>query len=219
MGELISEIFPFENGREVTVYLPERPVKAILYSGDGQLLSKWGFDLERDDLPSTMIVGVHRHVNETLRLHEYSPNFDPVRFKAHEDFLIEGVRTWVNSSFGINLPDVRTAAYGVSAGGELALALGIRHSNIFDAVFSASPGAGYKPTDDIISTMPSTYLVAGIQEPFFLENATRWATALQENGREVTLKERHAGHDETMWRAELPKMLTWAFHNKNEVGS
>ena len=57
MGELISETFPFDGGRQVTVYVPTRPVEAILYCGDGQLLPMWGADLERDDLPSTMIVG------------------------------------------------------------------------------------------------------------------------------------------------------------------
>jgi hypothetical protein len=34
-----------------------------------------------------MIVGVHRLADETLRLHEYSPGFDPERFTAQEEFL------------------------------------------------------------------------------------------------------------------------------------
>lgn len=59
--------------------------------------------------------------------------------------------------------------------------------------------------------MPATYLVAGTQEPFFLENARRWADALRDNGTEVVFEERDAGHDGAMWRAELPKMVTWAF--------
>ena len=211
MGELVSETFPFDGGRQVTIYVPTRPVEMILYCGDGQLLPRWGTDLERDDLPSTMIVGVHRLDDETLRLHEYSAKFDPAKFKAHEDFLIDDVRLWVSSEFNANLPRDRTVAYGVSASGELALALGVRHPNIFGAVFSASPGAGYKPTDEMIDTMPPTYLVAGIQEPFFLENARRWANALSDKGNEVILAKRDAGHNDAMWRAELPKMVVWAF--------
>ncbi|MBO0795101.1 MAG: hypothetical protein J2P36_29710, partial [Ktedonobacteraceae bacterium] len=35
---------------------------------------------------------------------------------------------------------------GVSAGGELALALGLRHPDVYGAIFCASPGGGYKPT-------------------------------------------------------------------------
>ena len=59
MGELVSETFPYDGGRQVTVYVPARPVQVILYCGDGQLITKWGADLETMDLPSTMIVGVH----------------------------------------------------------------------------------------------------------------------------------------------------------------
>lgn len=211
MSELVSQTFPFDGGRQVTVYVPTRPVEAILYCGDGQLLPTWGVDLEQDNLPATMIVGAHRLADETLRLHEYSANFDPTRFKAHKNFLLDDVRSWVTTTFDVNLPRERTASYGVSASGELALALGVRHPSIFGAVFSASLGAGYKPTDEMIPTMPPTYLVAGTQEPFFLENAKRWADALRNNDKKVIFEERDAGHDDVMWRAELPKMIAWAF--------
>ena len=125
--------------------------------------------------------------------------------------MINDIRPWVSSKFNINPPRERTVAYGVSAGGELALALGVRHPNIFGAVFSASPGAGYKPTNKIRDKMPPTYLVAGIQEPFFLDSAIRWADTLRSNGNEVVLEKRDAGHDDVMWREELPKMIAWTF--------
>lgn len=217
MGELLTENFPFDGGRQVTVYVPAQRVEAILFCGDGQLLPLWGADLEQDNLPSTMIVGVHRLADETLRLHEYSAKFDPARFKAHENFLIEDVRSWVNSTFALNLPHERTAAYGVSASGELALAMGVRHPDIFGAVLSASPGAGYRPTDEMTNAMPPTYLVAGSQEPFFLVNAIRWADALRKGGHKVLLEERDAGHEDVMWRAELPKMVAWAFPSDSDA--
>lgn len=211
MGDIVTETFPFDGGRQVTVYVPTRSVEIVLYCGDGQLLPPWGPDLEPDYLPSTMIVGVHRLPDETLRLHEYSAKFDPPRFKAHEDFVVEDLRSWVNSTFTLNLNREHTVAYGVSASGEFALAMGVRHPDIFGAVFSASPGAGYRPTDEIIDEMPPTYLVAGTQEPFFLENAARWADALRKGRHRVVLEERDAGHDDVMWRTELPKMVAWAF--------
>ena len=99
-----------------------------------------------------MIVGVHRLADETLRLHEYSPGFDPERFAAHEKFFVEDVRRWARSRFGVALPAERTAVFGVSAGGELALAIGLRHPDIYGAVFCASPGAGYRPP----GVMPSS---------------------------------------------------------------
>jgi hypothetical protein len=35
--------------------------------------------------------------------------------------------------------------------------------------------------------VPRTYLVAGTLEPFFLENATRWAVALRDAGADVVI--------------------------------
>jgi enterochelin esterase-like enzyme len=158
-----------------------------------------------------MIVGVHRAVDETLRLHEYSPQFDPERFAAHEKFFVEDVGAWARSRFGVTLPSERTAVFGVSAGGELALALGLRHPELYGAIFSASPGAGYRPPDAMPSGLPRTYLVAGTLEPFFLNNAVWWAAALRDATADVVMSERAAGHDEEMWRREFPLMIQWAF--------
>ena len=75
----------------------------------------------------------------------------------------------------VALPADRIAVFGVSAGGELALAIGLRHPDVYGAVFCASPGAGYRPPGVMPGPIPRAYLVAGTLEPFFLENATRWA--------------------------------------------
>ena len=210
-GEIVSETFNYDDGRQVTVYVPPAPPEAIVFAGDGQLISQWGETLEAADLPPTMIVGAHRVADETLRLHEYSPKFDPERFAAHERFFVGAVGAWVRSRFGVTLPTARTAVLGVSAGGELALALGLRHPDRYGAIFSASPGGGYQPPDVMPSSLPRTYLVAGTQEPFFLENATRWADALRAADAVVVLSERVAGHDDAMWREEFPLMVAWAF--------
>jgi len=61
------------------------------------------------------------------------------------------------------------------------------------------------------SRIPRTYLVAGSLEPFFLENATRWAAALRDSGADVVLSERAASHGSALWRAEFPLMVAWAF--------
>ena len=210
-GELITEAFDYDDGRQVTVYLPPVPPEAIVFAGDGQMISQWGRLLEATDVPSTLIVGVHRAVDETLRLHEYSPGFDPERFAAHENFFVEDVRTWVRSRFGLTLSAERTAVFGVSARGELALALGLRHPELYGAIFSASPGAGYRPPGVLPSRLPRTYLVAGSLEPFFLDNAARWAAALRGSTAHVVMRERVAGHNDEMWREEFPLMIRWAF--------
>jgi enterochelin esterase-like enzyme len=210
-GELITETFEYDGGRQVTVYLPPEPPEAVVFAGDGQLIAQWGGALEAGDLPPTMIVGAHRSDDEMLRLHEYSSTFDPVRFAAHESFFVEDVRRWTAARFAVALPAERTAVFGVSASGELALAVGLRHPDVYGAIFCASPGAGYRPPEAVPRSMPRTYLVAGTLEPFFLENARRWAIALRDVDADVVMTERVGSHGDAFWREELPLMVAWAF--------
>ena len=107
-------------------------------------------------------------------------------------------------------PD-RTAVCGASASGEFSLAMGLRHPDVFGAVFSASPGAGYRPPEVLPSPLPRTYLVAGTREPFFLENARPWSEALEDAGADVVLAERDGDHGDPFWAEELPAMVDWAF--------
>jgi enterochelin esterase-like enzyme len=210
-GELVSETFEYDGGRDVTVYVPPEPPEAVVFAGDGQVISQWGSVLEAADVPSTMIVGAHRSADETLRLHEYSPGFDPDRFAAHEKFFVEDVRQWVRTRFGVALAADRTAVFGVSASGELALALGLRYPDRYGAIFCTSPGAGYRPPDVMPGLIPRTYLAAGTLEPFFLKNAARWADALRGAGADVVLRERPGSHGGEFWQEEFPLMVTWAF--------
>jgi len=210
-GEFVTETFDYDGGRQVTVYVPPDQPEAVVFAGDGQMVSQWGGVLEAADVPSTLIVGVHRSVDETRRLQEYSPRFDPERFAAHERFFVEDVRRWTRARFGIAMPAGRTAVSGVSAGGELALAQGLRHPDVYGAVFCASPGAGYRPPAVMPSPLPRAYFVAGTLEPFFHENATRWAVALREAGADVVMTERVGSHGGAFWRREFPLMVAWAF--------
>jgi enterochelin esterase-like enzyme len=211
-GEFVTETLPdYDGGRQVTVYVPPNPPVAIVFAGDGQAISQWGRVLEATSLPSTMIVGVHGLSDERARLHEYSPVFDADRFAAHEQFFVRDVRQWVGSRFEVALPPTRTAVFGYSAGGELALALGLGHPDVYGVVLSGSPGGGYQPTGTMPSSLPRVYLFAGTLEPFFLDNANRWAVALREAGADVVMKEREVSHGASSWRDVFPLMLEWAF--------
>ena len=214
-GELVTEAFSYDGGRQVTAYLPPVPPEAVVFAGDGQLISQWGVVLEAAGVPPTMIVGTHRLDDEMLRLHEYSPVFDAERFAAHETFFVEDVRQWARSRFGVALPAERTAVLGVSASGELALAMALRHPDIYGAVFCASPGGGYRPPAVMSNSLPRAYLVAGTLEPFFLENATRWAVALRDAGADVVMTERIGSHGDPFWREEFPLMVAWAFGGRD----
>lgn len=212
-GELVTETFDYDGGRRARVYLPPDPPEAVVFAGDGQLISQWGGHLETVDVPPTMIVGAYRtdDPDEMARIQEYSPSFNPERFAEHERFFVADLGRWVRSRFGVTLPADRTAVCGVSAGGEFSLAMGLRHPDIYGAVFSASPGGGYRPPGVLARPLPRTYLVAGTQEPFFLDNAMRWAHALRDAGADVVLTQRVGGHGGRFWEAEFPLMVRWAF--------
>ena len=209
-GELVTETFDYDGGRAVSVYVPMEPAEAVVFAGDGQLIAPWGADVAAAGGPATMVVGAHRLADEMLRLHEYSPGFDPERFAAHERFLVDEVRGWVQSRFGVALPRDRTFAHGVSASGELALALAIRRPDIFGAVLCASPGGGYRPPEAMPSPLPRAYLTGGTEEAWFYENAARWAEALRAAGADVVLTEREGTHGGPFWRTEFPLMVAWA---------
>ncbi len=209
--ELVTETFGYDGGRAVTVYLPPGAPEAVVFAGDGQGVSRWSRSLEAAGGPPVMIVGVHGLAEEMPRLQEYSPVFDADRFAAHERFFVDDVGRWTRTRFGVEFPAARTAVFGASAGGELALALGLRHPDTYGAILCGSPGAGYQPAGDLPAAIPRTYLVAGSREPFFLANATRWAAALRDAGADVVLRERDAGHGPALWRAEFPLMVAWAF--------
>lgn len=217
-GEFITETLEYDGGRQVTAYVPAAAAEAVVFAGDGHLVPSWAAALEAADLPPTMIVGAHRLEDETLRLHEYSPGrstaefaFDPHRFAAHEKFFVEDVRRWAATRLDVGLPAGRTAVFGISAGAELALAMGLRRPDIYGAVLCASPGAGYQPSAPLPGRLPRTYFVAGTGEPFFLANATRWADALREAGGDVVMAERAGSHGNALWEHEFPLMVAWAF--------
>ena len=207
----MTETLDYDGGRQVTVYVPLAPPESLVFAGDGGWhTSRLGDVLEAANLPSTMIVGVHGPADDNARLQEYLPAFDAKRFEAYERFFVDDVRQWVRSRFGIALPAERTAVWGASLGGELSLAIGIRHPDVYGAVFCASPGGGYRPPAVMPSPLPRVYLVAGTLEPFFLENAARWAVALRDAGAEVVMTERVGSHGDAFWTEEFPLMVAWA---------
>ena len=212
VGELVTETFAYDGGRQVTTYVPPQQPEVIVFAGDGGWhIPRLSEALEASSTPPTMIVGVHGLDDDEGRLKEYVPGFDPERSAAFEHFFVKDVGEWVRSRFGVALPASRTAVWGASLGGELALAMGVHHPDIYGVVFSASPGGGFKPPDAMPSSLPRFYLVAGKQEPFFLGNAARWAEALRGAGVDVVMTERDGEHGGAFWAEEFPLMVDWAF--------
>jgi hypothetical protein len=94
---------------------------------------------------------------------------------------------------------------------ESSLALGLRHPDVYGAIIAGSPGGGYKPPPEMPGPLPRVYLFGGTLEPFFLDNATRWAFALRDAGADVALSERVVSHGAALWQGEFPLMVDWAF--------
>ena len=175
-GTFVTHSLPYDNGRNATVYIPPLPPELIIYTGDGQSLPQYITALEAAaDLSPTITFAAHRAEDETQRLHEYSPTLSPDRFAAHEKFFVEHIPAWARSRFKVSLSAKHTTVFGVCAGGELALAMGLRHPDKYGSVLCASPGGGYRPPDMMSSVLPRVYLVAGTLEPFLLENARQGA--------------------------------------------
>ena len=213
-GSLLTETFPFDGGRSATAYVPPDPPEAVVYAADGgwhteRLAKALEASVERS---STMVVGVHGLEDDDGRLHEYVEGFGGERFEAFERFFVEEVRAWVTSELDVQLTAERTAVWGASLGGELALAMGLRHPDIYGVVLCASPGGGFTPADaSLPSEAPRTYLVGGTREQWFLDNASRWADALSEAGVDVVIEKRDGEHGGAFWYEEFPRMLSWVF--------
>ena len=154
---------------------------------------------------------MHGQPDDDGRLHEYVLGFDDERFAAHETFFVDEVPRWLVDRFRVALPADRTAVWGASLGAELALAMALRHPQLFGVVLAASPGGGFRPPAALPAPLPRTYLLAGDDEPFFVDNATRWAEALAAAGAEVTMATRPGEHGGSFWYHELPRMVAWAF--------
>ena len=146
-----------------------------------------------------MVVGVRGLDDDDDRLAEYVPGFDDERFAAHETLFVDQARSWTAERLGVALPAERTAVWGASLGAEFALAMGLRHADVYGSVFAASPGAGFRPPEVWPDELPRFYLVAGTQEPFFLDNASRWAAALHVTHTASVLAERTGAHGDGFW--------------------
>ena len=69
------------------------------------------------------------------------------------------------------------------------------------------PGVSFEEA----SAIPLVYLVAGMLEPFSLNNVAPWAVALRDAGADVVMTERVGSHGDAFWTEEFPLMAAWAF--------
>lgn len=213
-GSLFTETFNFDGGRDLTVYVPPGRPDSVVYAADGGWhTERLARALERSvERPSTMVLGVHGLDDDDGRLHEYVEALGSERFEVFEQFFAEQVRGWAISELDACLTAEHTAVWGASLGGEFALAMGLRHLDLFGTVLCASPGGGFTPTGiEPSRDVPHAYLVGGTQEQWFFDNARKWADALSEAGADVVIEQRDGEHGGEFWYDEFPAMVSWAF--------
>ncbi len=44
-GEFVTESLEYDGGRQVTAYVPAAAAEAVVFAGDGQLITSWGAEL------------------------------------------------------------------------------------------------------------------------------------------------------------------------------
>ena len=53
-GQLVTERLQYDGGRQVTAYVPPAPPEAIVFAGDGQLITSWGDAVNAADPSPTL---------------------------------------------------------------------------------------------------------------------------------------------------------------------
>jgi pimeloyl-ACP methyl ester carboxylesterase len=154
-AESVGDLEP----RDVVVYVPagalQRDALPVLYMHDGQNLfapdapfGGWRVGTAVDaaiaagELPPLLVVGID---NTPARMDEYSHVADdlgggPVGGRAPEygDFLVEGIKPFVDARYPTRTDAAGTAVMGSSMGGLVSLWLAWRHPEVFGAALSMS---------------------------------------------------------------------------------
>ncbi len=198
-ARLISILVPagtLDHERPVFVYLPEpdesRVDWPVIYMADGGNAMDYGPIAEAlartCQAQPVILVGIGNQIpgegqnGSDLRAADYLWGRNPDRFAAHERFLLEDVIPLAEGSFGASSEAGRRMLSGSSNGAGWAVAMGLRHPDLFGSVAAAS--FGWPDALEAAEDMPAGvnfFISAGIYEPRIqtrsLEAADRIRTA------------------------------------------
>jgi enterochelin esterase-like enzyme len=234
-GTLSEEAIQSSNlseSRSLTVYSPPlksgEQIAAVIYIADGKAVQLMAPYVEplivSRRLPPVLLVGVHRgkvlpgvapKIGD-LRALEYLLGFGETdsRFEAHERFLMNEVLPWVEAKFNAPKNRNKRAFFGASNGGSFALAMGIRHPNVFGHIIAFSPtwSLNLSSPSWTPEQAPSQYLLVGSLESASTRKLVKdWAEVAQKNKATVTMNEVVTGHDSVVWREWFPNALLTEF--------
>lgn len=213
--------------RNVWVYLPPNhdPKKSyrVVYLADGASVPGLARVLEPAILAGSVspviLIGAEpgissgpeaNDISRNTRAQEYLPDVNPARFKAHETFFVEELRTWAQSQFGASTKREDRVVNGFSNGGQFALQMALRHPEIYaHAVPISTAGKTFTLTRSSLGVVPADFfLVAGTLEPY-IKQSRHFSSELQSAGARVKGNEWVSGHDVQVWIEILPAALEW----------
>jgi enterochelin esterase-like enzyme len=215
--------------RIVWVYLPPNhdPKKSyrVVYLADGASVPGLARVLEPAILAgrvsSVILVGAEpgissgpdaNDISRNTRAQEYLPDINPARFRAHETFFVEELRTWAQSQFGASTKREDRVVNGFSNGGQFALQMALRHPDVYaHAVPISTAGKTFSVTRSSLGVVPADFfLVAGTLEPY-IKQSRHFSTELQRAGARMKSTEWVSGHDVQVWIEILPTALEWVW--------
>ena len=148
--------------------------------------------------------------SRNIRAQEYLPDVNPARFRAHETFFVEELRTWAQSQFGASTKREDRVVNGFSNGGQFALQMALRHPEVYaHAVPISTAGKTFTLTRSSLGLVPADFfLVAGTLEPY-IKQSRYFSGELQRAGARMKNTEWVSGHDVQVWIEILPAALEW----------
>ena len=205
---------PLGERRELISYLPAvKPANGrydVVYVPDGGLVKQLAPLLDTliamHRLRPIALVGVR--ASQQFRANEYVWGFknDSARFAAHEKFFVEHVINWAEKTLSVSNQRVGRMIWGASNGGAFAVAMGLRHPNLFSHVFAASPVFELLPIA-VRSPLPVFHIAAGTFEGTSRDRAIGLAAVLGDQGARSFLDEFTGGHDEVQWLEWVVRVL------------
>jgi enterochelin esterase-like enzyme len=213
--------------RKIWVYLPPNhdPKKStrVAYLADGGGVPGLARVLEpaivAGRIPAVILIGAEPGVSSgpeandlsrNTRAQEYLPDVNPARFRAHETFFVEELRTWAETQFGASPKRQDRVVSGFSNGGQFALQMGLRHPDVYAHAMPVSlAGRTFPISRSALGVVPADFFfIAGTLEPY-IKQSRFFSDELQRAGARVKSNEWVSGHDVQVWVEVLPSALEW----------
>ena len=228
--------------RSIRLYLPPDYAQStqaypVLYMHDGQNLfdqqtayaGEWQVDESLDQLAQSaglnvIVVGIDN--DPDFRMNEYSPwqnsRFGEAQGKQYMDFVVEGVKPYIDSNYRTLADSQHTAIMGSSMGALISHYAIHAYPDVFGKAAIFSPSYWY--SEQVFEFTRShkadlharLYVMYGDQEgDGMLADTDRMERQLKFQGhpRDNMLFKRVTGgeHNENLWRAEFSQALQWLF--------